>query len=110
MEGSRPDPIQHVYCRQQEKGGATAQFLCVEMEVETPSLCIQRMHIAFSIRLFMKALREEYKDHTKAIVLATDLYTHKTDKGGGHEQGHVSCYTNMHHLKLKASTSCPSTS
>jgi hypothetical protein len=32
------------------------------MEVFTPILCIQRMHIAFFIKIFNKVLQEKYKD------------------------------------------------
>jgi hypothetical protein len=72
----------------------------------TPSLCIQRMHIAFFfIWLFIEFLKEPRSQRQP-----TDRYTYQTDEGGDHEQSHVPCHhNNAHHLKPTSSTSYPST-
>jgi hypothetical protein len=47
------------------------------MEGETPSLDAHH----FFIRLFIKALQEQYKDHIEAIILAIDATPTKLMKG-----------------------------
>jgi hypothetical protein len=81
------------------------------MEGQTLSLCFQRIHTSFFIRLIVIVIQEKYKDKTKTTILAKDRYIYMTGEGGVHEQGSMRCHhTNAHHLKPKASTSCPSAS
>jgi hypothetical protein len=50
------------------------------------SLCIQRMHTSFFIKLFIRSLQRAYKDQLEAIIVASNRYTYKTNEGVAYEK------------------------